>query len=105
VTVTVRITLTKNASVFRRVLNVQRSNMIGCAKVAVGSLTKSGPKTAKNHQSHGHTSSKQFEEAKSVRRVAARRFYAFYAFYAWWDYFPQSGALAEGGAPARGSTL
>jgi hypothetical protein len=23
-------------------------------------------------------------------------FYAFYAFYAWWDYFPQSGALAEG---------
>jgi hypothetical protein len=25
-------------------------------------------------------------------------FYAFYAFYAWWDYFPQSGALAEGTA-------
>jgi hypothetical protein len=24
-------------------------------------------------------------------------FYAFYEFYAWWIYFPQSGALAEGG--------
>jgi hypothetical protein len=51
-----------------------------------------------NHISVTHKYT-QTSTALPTQPGRTQTFYAFYAFYAWWDYFPQSGALAEGTSP------